>query len=273
MCLVALLSLLAACGGSQNKTLILATTTSTQDSGLLDVLVPAFEKADGYKVKTVAVGSGQAIAMGERGEADVLLVHSPAAESALMATGKAARRLLVMHNDFVLVGPPADPAHVNGSNLVAALRAIGSSRSVFLSRGDASGTNAFELKAWKAAGVAPAGSWYQKTGQGMGATLQVAAQKRAYTITDRGTWLATGNGKGLQILVQNDPGLLNIYHVIPISRKAGSKVNERGADAFAKWITSAAAQTLIGGFGKEKYGRALFTADAGKSDEQVQKAG
>jgi tungstate transport system substrate-binding protein len=262
----------AGCGGSGKKELILATTTSTQDSGLLSVLIPAFEKDSGYTVKTVAVGSGQAIALGQKGEADVLLVHSPADELKLMATGKAGPRLLVMHNDFVLVGPPSDPAHVKGAAIAAAMKAIASADAPFISRGDASGTNQFELKVWKAAGITPKGAWYEKSGQGMGATLQIAAQKQAYTIADRGTWLATGNGKGLAILVQGGSGLLNVYHVIEMSRKAGSKVNVNGAKAFADWIVSPRAQALIGSFKKAQFGRSLFVPDAGKTDAQVKQA-
>lgn len=268
--MVLLATIVSACGGgSGSKSIILATTTSTQDSGLLEVLVPAFEKDSGYIVKTVAVGSGQALALGQKGEADVLLVHSPADEAKLMATGVAAKRLLVMHNDFVLVGPPTDPAHVKGTPITGALTAIAAAAAPFISRGDASGTNKFELKSWQAAKITPAGAWYQKTGQGMGATLQIAAQKSAYTITDRATWLATKNGKGLTILVENDPALLNVYHVIDLTKKAGGRVNVTGSKAFADWIVSPKAQALIGSFGVAKYGRALFTPDAGKTDAQV----
>lgn len=252
-------------------TIILATTTSTQDSGLLDVLVPAFERASGYRVKTIAVGSGQALEMGRRGEADVVLAHSPTDEQALMATGVAGTRRLVMHNDFVLLGPRADPAHVTGRGVVAAFKAIAMASAPFISRGDDSGTNKFELKLWKKAAVTPHGSWYQQSGQGMGATISIAAQKRAYTLSDRATFLATKAKDGLALLVQGDPGLLNVYHVIDITRRAGARVDVPGGKAFADWIVSGAAQRLIGAFGQAKYHQRLFVPDAGKSDAEALK--
>jgi tungstate transport system substrate-binding protein len=279
--LLALLLVAAGCGGDDTATtagnaagggkapVILATTTSTQDSGLLDVLIPAFEKASGYTVKTIAVGSGQAIEMGSRGEADVLLVHSPAAEQKMMAAGRGANRRVVMHNDFVLVGPPSDPAHVKGLPTTEAMARIARTHSTFISRGDDSGTNAFELKVWDKAGVEPKGSWYQESGQGMGATLQIANDKDAYTISARGTFLATDNARDLKILVQGGEALLNVYHVIEIPKTNGSRVNVAGGDAFADWIVSPAAQGMIGSFGKEKYGQRLFTPDAGRTDKEI----
>jgi tungstate transport system substrate-binding protein len=265
----------AGCGGDNNsassdaKPVILATTTSTQDSGLLDVLVPAFEKQTGLQVKTVAVGSGQAIDMGARGEADVVLAHSPAAEEKMMADGKGRNRRIVMHNDFVIVGPASDPAHVRGASATTAMSRIARAKAPFISRGDDSGTNAFELKLWEKAGVAPKGAWYQESGQGMGATLQIAADKDAYTISDRGTYLATDSARGLKLLVEGDASLLNVYHVIEIPAANGPRVNTTGGDAFADWIVSARAQKMIGAFGREKYGQALFTPDAGKTDEEI----
>ena len=183
--------------------MILATTTSTRDTGLLDTLVPAFEKASKCSVKTVAVGSGQAIDLGARGQADVLLVHSPDAEKTFMQQGHGVSRLAVMHNDFVLVGPPSDPAKAAGAGGIepCACRPSRATKSPFASRADDSGTNAKELKLWKQAGVTPSGSWYIKTGQGMGPTLTIASQKRAYTLSDRGTFLATKNLDS-KILVQ-----------------------------------------------------------------------
>jgi tungstate transport system substrate-binding protein len=260
----------AACGsdssGSATSTnatpsgqMILATTTSTRDTGLLDTLVPAFEHAGRCSVKTVAVGSGQAIDLGARGQADVLLVHSPDAEQTFMQQGHGASRLAVMHNDFVLVGPPADPAKVShAGGIVPALQAIARSRSAFASRADESGTNAKELKLWRQAGIAPSGSWYIKTGQGMGPTLTIASQKRAYTLSDRGTFLATKNLDS-KILVQGGQPLQNPYHVIVV-KHAGTNVG--CARAFSRWITSAPIQRLIAGFGKSRYGQALFHPDA-----------
>jgi len=200
------------------KTVILATTTSTQDSGLLDVLVPLFEKESGLQVKTISVGSGQAMKMGEKGEADVLLVHSPDAEKKFMAEGYGITRRLVMHNDFIILGPAADPARVKGSKAAEAMKRIAQTGALFASRGDNSGTHAKEKGLWKAAGVDPEGQkWYQQTGLGMGQTLNVAAEKKAYILTDRATYLSLKKGLGLEILVEGDGKLLNLYHVIEIN--------------------------------------------------------
>ena len=255
---------------SRDRPLILATTTSTQDSGLLDVLVPAFENEADRQVKTVAVGSGEAIELGSRGEADVLLVHSPDDEEEFMASGKGGTRRLVMHNDFVVVGPPDDPAGIRGMSSTAALERIAQNgEAPFISRGDDSGTHALELKLWDAAGVRPAGSWYQETGQGMGATLRIADQKRAYTVADRGTYLSTEDSTDLDVLVTGEPRLLNVYHVIDVDPGAGPRVNAAGGRAFADWIVSPAAQRMIGAFGRKEFGRPLFVPDAGKTEEQV----
>ncbi|MCG2741935.1 MAG: substrate-binding domain-containing protein, partial [Syntrophaceae bacterium] len=201
------------------KNLILATTTSTQDSGLLDVLIPVFEKKTGYFVKTIAVGSGQAMAMGRKGEADAMLVHSPAAEKKFMAEGYGVNRLIVMHNDFVVVGAPADPAAIKSAASAAdAFKKIAAAGSLFLSRGDNSGTHAKEKGIWKAAGINPERQkWRQETGLGMGQTLNVAAEKKAYTLADRGTYLALKKNLGLEILKEGDPILLNVYHVIRVN--------------------------------------------------------
>ena len=240
--------------------MVMATTTSTRDTGLLDVLVPAFERATDCSVKTVAVGSGQALKLGEQGNADALLVHSPDAEEAFMKAGHGLSRRAVMHNDFVVVGPPGDPAGVaRTGSASAAFKRIAAARAPFASRGDDSGTNAKELKIWQSAGVTPQGSWYFKTGQGMGETLTIASQKNAYTLSDRGTFLAT---KGLEskILEQGDQALQNYYHVIVV-RHSGT--NTACAKAFSNWITSPSTQRVIGAFGRQKYGRALFHPDAG----------
>ncbi|GLH75002.1 tungsten ABC transporter substrate-binding protein [Geothrix limicola] len=242
---------------------ILATTTSTQDSGLLDDLLPLFEKQSGYAVKTIAVGSGQAIAMGRRGEADVLLVHSPEAEEALLADGAGIRRRIVMHNDFVLLGPPGDPAGVSKRGALEGFQRIAKTRSLFLSRGDHSGTHAQELKLWKAAGITAEGQpWYQETGQGMGQTLAVASEKKAYTLSDRGTYLAMRRNISLIILHEGDPTLRNVYHVIEVNPMRFPKVNGAGARAFADFLVSKVVQKRIKEFGIGLYGSPLFFPDA-----------
>jgi len=253
-----------------SKDLILATTTSTQDSGLLDVLVPAFEEATGYSVKTVAVGSGQAIEMGEQGNADVLLVHSPAAEKELVAAGYGIDRRLVMHNSYLIVGPPADPAKIKGlTSAVDAFTAIAGSESTFVSRGDESGTHTKELGYWKKAGITPQGAWYIETGQGMAATLQVTSEKIGYTLTDIATWLATQEKLDLESLVTDDPSLLNPYHVIQVNPEKIPKVNAAGGNAFADFLLSAEAQAMIGEFGVDEFGQQLFIPDGGKTEADL----
>jgi tungstate transport system substrate-binding protein len=255
-------------GGAAQKNIILATTTSTQDSGLLDVLIPLFEKKTGYMVKTIAVGSGQAMAMGKRGEADVLLVHSPDAEKKFMEKGYGLHRMLVMHNDFIIVGPAADSAKIKGAKSAAeTFKKIAESQTLFISRGDNSGTHAKEKALWKAAGVSTAGQkWYQETGLGMGQTLGVAAEKKGCTLADRGTYLAMKKSLDLIILLEGDPKLLNIYHVIEVNPAKWPRVNAAGAKAFANFIVSAEAQSVISTFGVDKYGSPLFFPDAGKKE-------
>ncbi|SNB45952.1 substrate-binding domain-containing protein [Geobacter sp. DSM 9736] len=254
-----------------SKNVILATTTSTQDSGLLDVLLPLFEKETGYFVKTIAVGSGQAMAMGEKGEADVLLVHSPDAEKKFIERGAGINRRLVMHNDFIVVGPGTDPAKLRGmKDAAAAMKKIADAGSLFLSRGDNSGTHAKEKGLWKSAGVNPEGQrWYQQTGLGMGQTLNVAAEKRGYTLADRGTYLSLKKTLGLDILVEGDFKLLNVYHVIEVNPARWSTVNGPGARAFADFMVSAKAQKIIGSYGVAKFGSPLFFPDAGKKPESL----
>jgi len=258
---------------AQEKTLILATTTSTQDTGLLDVLIPIFEKKTGYFVKTIAVGSGQAMTMGQKGEADVLLVHSPAAEKKFMEDGFGVTRRLVMHNDFVLVGPAEDPAEIKGLKSAAeALKKIAGAQSLFLSRGDNSGTHAKEKDVWKVSGVKYEGEkWYQETGLGMGQTLNVAAEKKGYTLTDRGTYLALAKNLKLGILVEGDAVLLNIYHVMEVNQAKWPKVNIAAAKAFADFMVSKETQDIIKTFGVDKYGSPLFFPDAGKKVEDLGK--
>lgn len=269
---IALVMLTPGCA-PQNKNLILATTTSTQDTGLLDTLIPLFEQKTGYKVQTVAVGTGAALKMGQNGEADVLLVHAPSQETPLVDSGVAINRKLVMHNDFILVGPASDPAGVKGEkSAAAAFTKIANSGSLFVSRGDNSGTNTKELEIWKAAGITPkpaggtAPSWYIESGTGMGATLTMASEKGAYTLTDRGTYLATQKNLSLGILVEGDTVMLNIYHVMQVNQAKFSKVNAKGAKAFVDFIVSADTQKIIGEFGKDKYGSPLFFPDAGKPE-------
>jgi tungstate transport system substrate-binding protein len=257
----------AACGDDDSKDaaaapdkgkMILATTTSTQDSGLLDELVPRFERGSGCSVKTVAVGSGEALELGEKGNADVLLAHSPEAEEEYMDGGHGTSRKAVMHNDFILVGPGGDPADITDASSAAdAFAHISKAEAPFASRADESGTNTKELSLWEAAGIKPDGSWYVETGQGMGQTLTIASQKQAYTLSERGTFLATKN-LDLELLLEGGKDLLNPYHVIVVQ---GDQVNRGCAEEFSDWITSPATQRDIGRFGVAEYGEPLFFPD------------
>lgn len=257
----------------KQKSLILATTTSTQDSGLLDKLIPIFEKQTGYFVKTIAVGSGAAMKMGEKGEADVLLVHSPEAEKKFMEGAFGVNRRLVMHNDFIIVGPADDPAKIKSVKSSAeALKTIAQANALFLSRSDKSGTHAKEMNLWKKAGIEPVGQkWYQETGLGMGATLNVASEKKGYTLADRGTYLATKKNLGLVILNEGDAALLNIYHIIEVNPVKWPKVNVPGAKAFADFLVSGQTQNIMKTFGVEQFGSPLFFPDAGKKVEDLGK--
>jgi len=257
----------------KQKNIILSTTTSTQDSGLLDVLIPIFEKKTGYFVKTIAVGSGQAMAMGQKGEADVLLVHSPAAEKKFTAEGYGINRRLIMHNDFIVVGPKSDPAKIKGTkSAVEAFKKIAAAGAIFMSRGDNSGTHSKEKEIWKTAGIKAEGQkWYQQTGLGMGQTLSVAAEKKSYTLADRGTYLALKKNLGLDILTEGDAILLNIYHVIEVNPAKWPKVNAAGAKAFADFMVSKQTQKVIKTFGVDKFGSPLFFPDAGKKEDLLGK--
>ncbi len=262
----------AAPAAPANPDLILATTTSTQDSGLLDVLIPMFEQQTGYKVKTVAVGSGQAMEMGQQGNADVLLVHSPAAEKQFMADGWGKDRALIMHNDFIIVGPAADPAKIKGLSAVDAFKAIANAKATFVARADKSGTSTKELGIWTKAGIDPAKekpAWYIETGQGMGQSLTITSEKAGYTLTDRATFLANKANLQLEILVEGDNSLLNVYHVITVDPAKWPKVNYEGALAFLKFMTDPATQKVIGAFGTDKYGQQLFVPDADKKDSDL----
>jgi tungstate transport system substrate-binding protein len=255
---------------AQKTPVILSTTTSTQDSGLLDVLVPLFERQSGYSVKTIAVGTGQAIALAARGEADVVLAHAPALEKKQVAEGKALNRRLVMYNDFVIIGPADDPAKIKGTKKAAeAMKAIAASGARFVSRGDNSGTHTLEKTLWKLAGVEPQGGWYIESGQGMGATLGIADDRKAYTLTDRGTYLAFQKRVRLPILVEGDKPLLNIYSVMEVNPANGPKVNAAGGKAFADFMVSTDVQTIIKTFGVDKYGQPLFVPVAGIREEEV----
>lgn len=265
--------LLGACvpAAPDNPNLILATTTSTQDSGLLDLLVPLFEAESGYTVQTVAVGTGAALKMAEEGNADVLLVHAPSSEIALMEAGWGKDRLLVMHNDFVIVGPADDPAGIDGTaTAVESFQKIFDSSSTFISRGDDSGTNKMELSLWGKTNSDPEGAeWYVESGQGMGATLTIASEKLAYTLTDRATYLANQGNLSLETLVEGDPALLNVYHVMTVNPDKWPKANYDGALAFAKFMTSSDTQAVIKDFGVDKFGQPLFFPDADKTDADL----
>jgi tungstate transport system substrate-binding protein len=264
---VVLLLALPGAAWAQSSTVILSTTTSTQDSGLLDVLVPMFEKKTGLTVKTISVGTGQALALAARGEADVALVHAPSLERKYVEEGKMQNRRLVMYNDFVIIGPEDDPAKIKGMpKAVDALKRIAETQSRFVSRGDKSGTHVLELGLWKQAGVEPKGAWYIESGQGMGQTLGIANDRRAYTITDRGTWLAFQKRISLPILVEKDKPLLNIYSVMEINPANGPRVNTAGGKAFEDFMVAAETQAVIKTFGVEKFGQPLFVPIAGKTD-------
>ena len=264
------LTMLPASASAQRSPVILSTTTSTQDSGLLDVLVPLFEQKTGYTVKTIAVGTGQALALAARGEADVVLAHAPSIEKKYLADGKMLDRRLMMYNDFVIIGPAEDPAKIKGMKKAAdAMKAIASTGSRFVSRGDNSGTHVLEKSLWKLSGVEPRGAWYIEAGQGMGATLGIADDRKAYTLTDRGTYLAFQKRVRLPILVEGDKPLLNIYSVMRVNPSNGPKINSAGGAAFAEFVLSPETQAVIKTFGVEKYGQPLFVPVAGANEAEI----
>lgn len=268
-------AVLAGCGGEEeaaeegNGTIILATTTSTKDSGLLDEILPVFEEESGYTVDVVSVGSGEAMTMGENGEADVLLVHSPAAEEEYVAGGHADEdgRMDVMYNDFVVIGPEADPAGVADNaadDAIAAFTDIMNAQATFVSRADESGTHTKELSIWEAADLTPSGDWYVEAAAGMGDVITMADEMGGYTLADRATWLNVGGDTGLTILCEKDPDgtLYNQYGVICVNPEKNENINHDGAKAFQEWIVSDATQELIGEYGVEEYGEALFVPNA-----------
>jgi tungstate transport system substrate-binding protein len=249
----------AGLGWASAASLTLATTTSTQDSGLLDALLPEFEKETGIRVKVVAVGTGQALVLGQRGDADVLLVHARAAEEAFVAQGYGVDRRDVMYNDFVLVGPAADPAGVRGTRTAAAaLTQIAGRQATFVSRGDESGTHKKEQELWRAAALQPAGDWYLRAGAGMGEALRIASERGAYTLADRATFLAQRKGLQLTLLLEGDRALFNPYGVIAVNPKRVPGVNYAGARRFIQFLMSPPAQRLIADFGRGRYGQPLF---------------
>jgi tungstate transport system substrate-binding protein len=270
--LVAIVALAASASAQPRAsgTVILSTTTSTQDSGLLDALVPVFERQTGYTVKTISVGTGQALALAARGEADVTLVHAPALEKKYLGEGRMLNRRLVMYNDFVIAGPATDPARVRGgTSATDALRKIAAAGARFVSRGDRSGTHALEQTLWSGAGITPAAPWYIESGQGMGYTLTLADDRRAYTLTDRATLLAFARRSSLVVMVEGDRLLLNVYAVMEVNPANGPRVNAAGGQAFADFMLAPATQDIIRTFGADRYGRALFVPIAGRRDEDL----
>ena len=259
-----LLSLvLAGACSAGGDVMILATPTSTQDRGLLEEILPLFERETGYRVKTIAVGSGAALRLGMEGEADVILAHSPKAEEAFVAEGHGINRRLVMHNDFVIVGPVGDPAGLRGlGDATEAMRRIAESESLFVSRGDESGTHARELEIWRAAGLTPSGGWYQESGTGMGQTLFVANEKRGYTLSDRATYLTLREVLDLDIAVEGDPSLFNEYHVMQVNPDKSDRINAEAAAAFVTFMTSPETQAVIRDFGLSRFDEPLFVPDA-----------
>lgn len=272
---VFMLLFLAACGNTNNDQadakekkpepkaepteLILATTTSTQDSGLLDVLLPIYEEKNNVKVKTIAVGTGQALEMGTKGEADVLLVHAPKSEEELVTSGDAVNRKRVMYNDFILVGPKDNPADVSGEDINAAFLKINDAKANFVTRGDDSGTHKKELGIWTAVNIQPTGDTYISTGQGMGASLQIANEKNGYILTDRATWLAQEkNLTNLKIVVEGGIDLMNIYHVMQVNPEKHDMVNSKDAEKFVEFMIDSETQDVIESFGKEDFGQSLF---------------
>jgi len=249
----------------QARDMVLATTTSTQDSGLLDSLLPVFRDGTGIGVKVIAVGSGAALAMARTGDADAVLVHAPEAERPYVESGDLVEGRRIMHNDFLIVGPAGDPARAGAAgDLAGAMRRIAAA-GPFISRGDGSGTEKKELELWKAAGIDPAKVYRrEEAGQGMGATLLIASERRGYTLTDRGTYLAPRERLDLVPLVEGDPTLLNVYHAYVVNPAKHRKVKPGEARAFVEFLASEPAQALIGTFGKSRFGQPLFYPDAGK---------
>ncbi len=275
---VMVLALLSGCGGDAvtpdddengpadiKGSILLATTTSTQDSGLLDILLPEFTNDTGWEVDVVAVGSGAAMEMGMNGEADVLLVHSPAAERDFVAAGHGPERYDVMYNDFVIIGPVEDPAGLKadaGSDAVAAFKILSEQQATFVSRADESGTHKKELDIWKASDITPKGDWYVEAGQGMGAVITMTNDMLGYSLSDRATWLSYAANTDLMIVTEGDTRLFNQYGVIVVDPEKNDKINAEGALDFQSWFLSEKAQGMIGEYGIAEYGAPLFTPNA-----------
>lgn len=257
--------------GQDSTSLILATTTGTYDSGLLDSLLPLFERRSGLRVKVIAVGTGAALMMARRGDADVILVHAPEREREYQRRGDIIEGRLVMHNDFVLAGPAGDPASVSACpDLACAMRAI-AARGQFVSRGDRSGTHEMELALWRLVGIQPdAVERRVESGQGMGATLEITRQRAAYTLVDRGTLLAHPAGQRLRIVFEGDPALLNIYHVYAVNPERHPGINLAGARAFIAFMVAESTQQAIARFGRERFARSLYIPDAGRDSTRLQ---
>lgn len=253
----------------EKKEVILGMTTGIEDSGLLDIIIPAFEKETGYKSKTVSVGTGQALALAKKGEIDAIFVNSPPAEKQALEEGYIINRRLAMHNDFVIVGPESDKAKIKGDkDVLHALKAIADTQSTFISRSDDSGTNKLEISLWKLANITPKGTpWYVEAGSGMSQTLKIANEKDAYTITDRATYLYDKKILSSQILSEGDQRLINLYSVSEVNPQKFSRVNSEGAKAFTDFVLSKKGQDIIANHGKKQVGQYLFTADGGKSDK------
>lgn len=244
-----------------NMTLKMATTTSTENSGLLTDLLPKFEKESGYSIQVIAVGTGKALKMGEDGDVDVVLVHAPAAEKEFVEKGFGDKRYPVMYNDFIVLGPDADPAGVRDTKTAPeSFAKIAEKQAIFISRGDDSGTDKKEKQLWETAGIKPAGDWYRETGQGMGKVIQMAGELEGYTLADRGTWLAGVDKSPLKIVHEGDKDLFNPYGVIAVSQTRYPDINHTGAQAFIDWIISAKGQQAIADF--KINGTPLFTPNA-----------
>ena len=265
---ILIFTLLVGCGQKQDKdggSIILSTTTSTQDSGLLDYILPEFEEETGIEVDVIAVGTGKALQMGKDGEADILLVHAKESEEEFVAEGHGLERRDVMYNDFILVGPGEDPLNLKSehpNNILEGLKTLAETETEFVSRGDDSGTHKKELSIWKEAGIEPEGDWYISAGSGMGDVLKIADEKRAYTITDRGTYLSMKDNLDLEIIIEGDENLFNQYGIIPVNPDKSDKINVEGAKKFMEWMLSDKVQELIGEFGVEEYGMPLFIPNA-----------
>jgi tungstate transport system substrate-binding protein len=256
------------CTSKSTPSITLATTTSVQDTGLLDDLLPLFHEQTGIEVRVVAVGTGQALELGRRGDADVLMVHDAASEKQFMDDGFGSSRTEVMYNDFLLVGPPNDPAGIKGEkSIVEAFRKLADKDALFVSRGDDSGTHKREKSIWKQLKLEPKGQWYVEAGSGMASVLRMADQKKAYTLCDRGTYLALHQGMDMQIIVAGDPVLINHYSVIVVNPAKHPHVHHDLAKQFADFLISPATQKRIGEFGVAQFGHPLFIPDAGSPQQ------